>query len=1547
MTQSSASSESEILQKLGFENQIDNRTIYASILNGLRINFSVIPILIEIISYIQVCSIGFYCTIPGILSESSYTHFVHSFFETALDLSTLFSNKDGRDKCHTYLIIFYSLILIIWVFLYLIFIIQYKITQSYKPIIVNLIYYVGYYAVTIFSLPMGTSFGFFLRNLFIDVSSAEELPIFFSVVLILSFIYVNNFMIKVIHSSPNVNSNDPLCLWPQNYYPLLYRQLLGFILSILLELFRGNGKITENIGYGLALLSGIIGLYLLWTDVQNVFPNGQIILSTEYIILIVASLLSLIHYYQKINSLYYLLIFIVLVVGIGVGLSYLNFYKTKRVIDLLYLPITDAVEHITSPEQCIYYMKRGLIYKVPCIQNFRLLNWSVSVWPTNKKLLLFVSYILYLFHMPYMEILDLISRAINISPLDEYERLLYFQLFNRLPIHEQLLKKKLNGIRRLYEIPISSLKNFWRAVLAHQWDEAVLKSISFQKDTDRISLIFSNIIFEHPFSECITREFAQYTIQIQGNYALAHLIEKELEARIAYIQMITNENQEPNNKLNSYDSGSMKFSNLSSLNSSIFYSDFSDIPEGFDKSQGEIQSAVNARPIFWPTNFFISTVIMSFISLAVVISSYTVAHIESTRLDNQINFASRIHQFAQTFTQILYASIEFTTLGKNASQTVSGTEKDEFTQRNNLINFTHNFGEILISAFSYHSSLPKSSLEFWVKKEVTSYVFFPIEEEIRNLTIMEAMRIYQVKSQTIAFSPLDYLGTIEKPCSEILQITYLYPTVSEALNIMMQTVADISGEEIDDNRLKVIISVSVCMGVSLIALIILAPIVISGIIKEYDFLIGLYSTIPVQNVINNIQKKIVIGQAPQQPAQRDNDGHKDDELLLLKKLEQSQSKKKIKLPLRLYHVGSMVAVFLCAFLITPLPFVMIIISYLEHVKESHFTLNGLQLSSEMITSFGMLSLFGFRLVSGFPSFLPRLYEADQFLNAADLMLEKYSELYFGGSDTFPKGLITRKESEKVRLIHDIDENCRQLIGYGNIHHNCVQTHDEIFLLYGLCQRIIELEKSANSGNNGDQNLIFKNGIESRVWRLFYPVASELLEISIEMFYEVFNNSSVYQCAKNKLLSILSLVLGIFFFFLTIFISKVYTKQVLAKSFKSILKPIVIMNPSDVVESPFLLRFLQGDFDNSNRNSTFLKNNNNSAKSKSGKNSITTFNGVTLIDFINEGVLVMTVDGTIIASNKKYHEMFCNAPEEVLGANVHSIFIQALNPLRNELNEIKNGKRIEQNLSMNASLYAEDGKELQVNVSLVFSNQEQQLSQHGGKSVICAFIFTDESEILKTQNKLNQEKENVESILNSFLPHNLVSSCMNGSENISFEVDKGCILYSSLIFPVSVTNVANLKLSMNVLNLVFGEFDSELTKFSSLTKLRTVDHNYICVGGLFKEDGNIEKAVKEIVSLALKMRDLIFKGILIDETPVKIKIGVYTGGPLVCGVIGKDSPAFEVFSSALSIAEELGKSAPENSIHISQSTIDYIYSIGLDMDENPNSSIIEGSTWIIK
>ena len=120
----------------------------------------------------------------------------------------------------------------------------------------------------------------------------------------------------------------------------------------------------------------------------------------------------------------------------------------------------------------------------------------------------------------------------------------------------------------------------------------------------------------------------------------------------------------------------------------------------------------------------------------------------------------------------------------------------------------------------------------------------------------------------------------------------------------------------------------------------------------------------------------------------------------------------------------------------------------------------------------------------------------------------------------------------------------------------------------------------------------------------------------------------------------------------------------------------------------------------------------------------------------EGILIMTADGTIIASNKKYHEIFCNTPEEVLGLNIHSIFIQNLDPLLDALNDIKNGKgNFEQNISMNTSLFAEDGRELEMKVSLVARLNQ---NQKGSKSTVCALIFTNEGELIKIQNILKKK-----------------------------------------------------------------------------------------------------------------------------------------------------------------------------------------------------------------
>ena len=93
-----------------------------------------------------------------------------------------------------------------------------------------------------------------------------------------------------------------------------------------------------------------------------------------------------------------------------------------------------------------------------------------------------------------------------------------------------------------------------------------------------------------------------------------------------------------------------------------------------------------------------------------------------------------------------------------------------------------------------------------------------------------------------------------------------------------------------------------------------------------------------------------------------------------------------------------------------------------------------------------------------------------------------------------------------------------------------------------------------------------------------------------------------------------------------FASSLLAKYRIKPRFSSLLKPIVLMPPEYIADSPFLLRFLQGDFDRPSRSANREKQRKHRDKANQ------------LIDFIFEGVLVLSPDGTVIASNKKYHEM---------------------------------------------------------------------------------------------------------------------------------------------------------------------------------------------------------------------------------------------------------------------------------------------------------------------
>ncbi|OHT04039.1 Adenylate and Guanylate cyclase catalytic domain containing protein [Tritrichomonas foetus] len=1490
-THSTISNETTALQKLGFDNHIDTQRVFASILNRMRPSSMVLSIVMEVISFIQILSLGFVATVPGIIDGSTYTTFLATFFKGSMDISNCFSDKRQGNMI---LIIIYTCLLIIWLIFYLIYTTSYKGTKTFNPFVINVLYYLGYHGFKALSVVTATSIGYFMRFLYEDPNTVYAVLTFVSIAIFFSYIAIAFFMLRIIQSSPDVDIKNRFCFWPQNYVAPLYRIILGYVLPMLLEVLRGHGTIAQAISYVIVIGSGIAGFVIIWNSEFNVFPSGKVVLTTEYNILIVAPLLSIIYMFAGGDSLYYILTFIVIIVGVGCTLSYIAGRKTKTRIDLLYSKFENLTSNINNPKECITLIKVGIVFNAPCITNHTLLNWAISRWPNHQPLLFIVSFIFYVIHMPYREILDLVSVAVDISPFSVYDGLLFFQIFNRLPTHEHMLMRRIEGIKRLYDLPKSSLRLFWEAALAHQWDEVVVKCQNFHKDIEHINQIYQNLIFENPSSECVMQEFIKFAQDVEGNYLVAFAAQKELMSR---------KPAEDTPEAQAEGESMVAMSKLSSVKSSIFLSEFSENAQGFDKVQSGIQSALNARPVYWPTRFFISIVIICIISLSMVIVAFAMSNNESTRLDNQVTLAIRVHQMSLSLTQILYTAIEFTT--HNMSQTVSGSKFDYMAYRSKLYELSNEFDELLATSFSLHASMPKSFLRLWVSEDVESYILSPVNATEQNLSLMSAVRIYQMRARTLAFSPEDYIGTIESPSPEILMISYLYSAVAEATNIMIESITEVASNEIKNSHINIILPIISGLCVNFLILIISCPITMLGIMREFDFFVSLYAAVPIKVV-----RRIL---------HRENEVRKD---LEAEQNDQNHLRNQKKsLPARLYHTYQIISVFIICFIITPIPVIVTLFAYANHANQSNFVLNGLKLSSEIISSFGHLCLYSFRLVTSFPTTMNEEKEMEEFMDSANNMINKYTELYFGGSDVIQDGLVRYIEAENP---DKANETCTHLHGHGIIDHDCSEVHEDIFYLYGLAKRLHELGRVSEIG-----------GVTSSWWRLFYPVAASNLNNGITQFYSIFSEIAKQQCEQNSLMNTVALAVGIIIFVLAIGLVLAFDKLYLDYQLRSLLKPILVMEPEQISESPFLLRFLQGDFDNparqTNRESR-KKNSNNSAP---------------LFDFILEGVLIMTADGTVIASNKKYHELMANTADEVLGLNVTNIFNQTLQPLFDGLTKIKQGGAFQQNLSIETTLFTEDDRELQVKISLV---AQLEPNERGNRSTTCAFIIADRSDLIKAQQQLRREKANVESLLDSILPHSIAVSLLNGQSEISFEVETACILFSDIVSFTPMCSKMTAKQIMNTLNLLFTEFDTELGKFKRVTKLKTIGDAYVCAAGIFENEGPIEDAACEIVSFAQRMQEIIPTLNHKHGTCIHMRIGVYAGGPLICGVLGKEKSLFEIIGNGVNIAEELEASGVHDKIHISQSVADLITPLAFKLTERGEGIKIAGledqKTWTV-
>jgi class 3 adenylate cyclase len=124
--------------------------------------------------------------------------------------------------------------------------------------------------------------------------------------------------------------------------------------------------------------------------------------------------------------------------------------------------------------------------------------------------------------------------------------------------------------------------------------------------------------------------------------------------------------------------------------------------------------------------------------------------------------------------------------------------------------------------------------------------------------------------------------------------------------------------------------------------------------------------------------------------------------------------------------------------------------------------------------------------------------------------------------------------------------------------------------------------------------------------------------------------------------------------------------------------------------------------------------------------------------------------------------------------------------------------------------------------------------------------------------------------------------------------------------------------VSLLNEIFSAFDV-LTEKRGLEKIKIIGDAYMVAGGIHSHHADHAEA---IAGLALEFQEQVQKFNHQYGTNFRIRIGIHTG-PLVAGVIGRKSFAYDVWGETVNTVCRLEATGKPGGIQISESTFKHL------------------------
>jgi class 3 adenylate cyclase len=185
---------------------------------------------------------------------------------------------------------------------------------------------------------------------------------------------------------------------------------------------------------------------------------------------------------------------------------------------------------------------------------------------------------------------------------------------------------------------------------------------------------------------------------------------------------------------------------------------------------------------------------------------------------------------------------------------------------------------------------------------------------------------------------------------------------------------------------------------------------------------------------------------------------------------------------------------------------------------------------------------------------------------------------------------------------------------------------------------------------------------------------------------------------------------------------------------------------------------------------------------------------------------------------------------------------------------------------------------------------------------------------KLHDQLQAEREKSEQLLRNMLPYPVVERMKNGEMNIADYHPDVTVLVADLVGFTALAAAIDPIEVVNLLNEIFSAFDLA-SEQHGVEKIKTIGDAYMVAGGIYSHESDHPETIAELAMVLQKQLERINDQY---NTTIQMRVGINTG-PLVAGVIGRKTFAYDVWGDTVNLACRLESSGQPGRIQVSEST----------------------------